>query len=351
MSPLRALYMFAQPIATGGHQLAKTMRTPRGRARYAAYTVAAMFLYAVLRSGEDDDELGVNKMDEAGNFNLYRNILIPIGDGKYFKVPVGFGMQQLAWSHGVNAVKTMLGDMTVPEMMGESLSQWARAAAPVAPSETAMLKNPAVWFAQTFTPQVAKPIVNTAMDVNSFGAPLTNARYERQDMAKSLQGRRDTPQIYKDVAQELARHGFDMYPEQIREFIRNYGAGVGNEALKWLIENPAKEARGLKTASPLIDRYVLQTNDDSLKQRLYYRKRDLMNELSVRESAGGILSDDEKQLVTLGENLKRLEARARGKSAAASKAEKANQHEKAKNLRSQSERLRAEYMNYALKKA
>jgi hypothetical protein len=37
MSPLRALYMFAQPIATGGHQMAMTMGTRRGQLRYAAY--------------------------------------------------------------------------------------------------------------------------------------------------------------------------------------------------------------------------------------------------------------------------------------------------------------------------
>ncbi|MDO9214745.1 MAG: LPD38 domain-containing protein [Methylococcales bacterium] len=213
MSPLRALYMFAQPIATGGHQMAMTLSTRRGQVRYAAYTVAAMALYAMLRSGDDDDELGINKMDELGNFTLYRNIPIPMGNGMYFKVPVGFGMQQLAWSHGVNAVRTMLGDMTAGEAVAESAALWARSAMPVSPAETSMLKNPMVWLAQTFSPQVAKPLVNIALDVNSFGAPLTNARYERQDMAKSLQGRRDTPQIYKDISRVFAQNGIDFYPE------------------------------------------------------------------------------------------------------------------------------------------
>jgi hypothetical protein len=39
--------------------------------------------------------------------------------------------------------------------------------------------------------------------------------------------------------------------------MRDYGAGLGNELLKWAIENPAKEERGLLTTSQLIDRYVL----------------------------------------------------------------------------------------------
>jgi hypothetical protein len=351
MSPLRALYMFAQPIATGGHQLAKTLRTPRGAARLAAYTIASAFLYAVLRSGDDDDELGINKMDELGNFTLYRNIPIPMGDGQYFKVPVGFGLQQLAWAHGVNLVRTMSGTMTAGEAALESEALWARSVMPVAPAETSMMKNPAVWFAQTFSPQVAKPIVNIALDVNSFGAPLTNARYERQDKAQALQGRRETPQMYKTIAEEMARHGIDMYPEQVREFARDYMAGLGNEALKWTVENPAKVARGLAVSSPLIDRYVMTTNDDSLKQRLYYRKRDLMNELSVRKSTGAELSTEENNLVNLGDKLKTLEARARGKAASATKAEKAGQDVKAANLRAQFERLRVSYIDYALKQS
>ena len=125
--------MFANPIAQGGHQLAMTIGTRRGQIRYAVYTIAAMALYAMLRSGDDDDELGANRMDEAGNFNLYRNILIPMGNGQYFKVPVGFGMQQLAWAHGVNAVRTLSGQMTAGEAIAESAGLWARSAMPVAP--------------------------------------------------------------------------------------------------------------------------------------------------------------------------------------------------------------------------
>jgi hypothetical protein len=211
-----------------------------------------------------------------------------------------------------------------------------------------MMKNPMIWFAQTFSPQVAKPIINVALDVNSFGAPLTNARYERQDLAKSQQGRRDTPQLYKDISQELGRHGLDVYPEQVREFMRDYGAGAGNEMLKWAVENPAKKERGLAIASPLIDRYVSQTNDESLKQRLYYRKRDIMNELSVRKSSGDTLTQREETLVSLGDRLKTLEARARGKAAAAKKAENAGNAAKAKNLRTQYDRMRMDYMTMGI---
>ncbi|MDP3840707.1 MAG: hypothetical protein Q8Q54_17465 [Methylococcales bacterium] len=93
----------------------------------------------------------------------------------------------------------------------------------------------------------------------------------------------------------------------------------------------------------------MQTNDDSLKQRLYYRARDRMNELNVRESTGDTLTPAEKKLADLGDRLKSMEAQARGKAAAVTKAEKAGQEVKAKNLRAQADIMRTAYMDYALK--
>jgi len=351
MSPLRALFMFAQPIAIGGHQLAKTLSTRRGLMRLAAYTVASMIIYSLLRGLDgDDDELGYNRMDESSNFSLYRNIRIPLGDGEYFDLPVGFGMQQLAWSHGVNFVRTALGTMTTGEMLGESALLWVKSTAPVSPAEGSIMKNPAVYLAQTFTPQVARPVMNVALDVNAFMSPLTNSRYERTDKAKALQGRANTPQEYKDIAEVLGKAGIDMYPEQIRELMRGYGAGLFNEAIKYFIENPAKEDRGLKTVSPLIDRWIKVSNDDQIKQKLYYNARDKMNAASVAKSNGAELTHEESQLAELGDTLKKREASTRGKFAAATKAEKAGQAKRAELLRKVADMQRNKYMDFAFEK-
>ena len=351
MSPLRALYMFAQPIAIGGHQLAKTLSTRRGLMRLAAYTVASMVLYSLLRGfDDDDDELGYNRMDESSNFSLYRNIRIPLGGGEYVDIPIGFGMQQLAWSHGVNFVRTALGTMTTGEMLGESALLWVKSTAPVSPAEGSIMKNPAVYLAQTFTPQVARPVMNVALDVNAFMSPLTNSRYERTDKAKALQGRANTPQEYKDIAEVLGKAGIDMYPEQIRELMRGYGAGLFNEAIKYFIENPAKEDKGLETVSPLIDRWIKVSNDDQIKQKLYYNARDKMNAASVAKSNGAELTSEESKLAELGDTLKKREASTRGKFAAATKAEKAGQLKRAELLRKVADMQRNKYMDFAFEK-
>ena len=349
LSPIRALYMFVNPTAQGAHQLAKALSTKRGRYRMAAYTLASAFLYSVLRSVDgDDEELGFNRMDEQSNYALYRNIHIPFGGGEFIKVPVGFGMQQLAWAHGVNLVRTNLGKMTAKEFVGESALLWQKATMPVSPAETSMIDNPATWMAQTFSPQIVKPLVNVALDRTAFGSPLTNQRYEKQDTAKALQGRKQTPQEYKDLAVAMTDIGFDMYPEQLRELVRGYFIGHMGDILRVAIENPNAESLGRNVSSPAFSRFISGNRDEQIKRRMFYKLRDRMNEAAVKRSTERNMSTEERELAAFGDKIKKLEGKARGKFAAATRAEKKGNDSRAANLRAQAEKLKARYMEMTL---
>jgi hypothetical protein len=313
MKPIKALYMFAQPIATGGQQLIQTLSTPRGKARFAAYMLAGMALYAMLRSGEDDEELGVNKMDEISNYTLERSIPIPMGDGEYLKVPIGFGSQMMAWTYAVNLVKLVAGKQTLSETATELLVKTPiKTFAPVAPSETSISKQPAVWMAQTLTPSFMKPVTNVALDRTAFGGTLTNGRFAKSDKANALEGKTNTPEMYKDIAKELASLGFDMYPEQVRELIRGWAVGPVNELIKAQVENPAKEARGKTPPSVFIDRWVLKQEDDELKRKLFYRHREDLDKVGVKAGLGQELDSKESAMLKLLEQVKKEEAAARG---------------------------------------
>jgi Large polyvalent protein associated domain 38/ADP-Ribosyltransferase in polyvalent proteins len=319
MQPIKALYMFAQPIATGGHQLIKTLSTRRGQVRFAAYMLAGMALYAMLRSGEDDDETGINKLDETSSFILERSI--PVGFGEYkVKVPIGFGLPQLAWQYSVNLVKFGLGKQTAGETAGELLVKAPlKTFAPVAPSETSITKQPAIWMMQTFLPQFLKPVGNVAMGVNFAGGSLTNAKWEKQDKAKALQGRTNTPEEYKLIAVEMAKLGWDVYPEQVKEIIHGYAIGALNEVTKAYVDNPAKEARGKEPVSQFVDRWVYKQDDTALKQRLAWRMRDELNQVSVKASLGEELDVKDKAHLRLLEEVKKMEGQARGKKGAATR--------------------------------
>jgi hypothetical protein len=142
MAPVRALYMFANPIALDAQQVYKTLKTPRGQKRFMAYLGIGMALYALLRSGEDDEETGRNLMDEESDFVLERNIPIRIpGTDIKAKIPVGFGMPQLAWGTAVHLNKFLLGNRTAGETMANIAKTWVKTAAPVAPSEASITKD------------------------------------------------------------------------------------------------------------------------------------------------------------------------------------------------------------------
>lgn len=351
IGPLKALYVFTNPTMQGGHQMLMTLGTKKGKARAAAYLIAGTVLYTMLRAGDDDDETGINRTDQLGNFVLERNIPIKVpGTNEYIKIPIGFGMPQAMWSTAVNISKFMFGDQSAVDSGAEILKSFSRTLAPVQPSETSISKHPLIWMTQTFSPQVIKPMVNIALDVNTFGSPLTNSRFQKPDVSNALHGRKSTPEEYKEIAQELAKFGIDLYPEQVREIIKGYAVGPMNEITKAVIENPHKEGLGRDTISPVFDRIIAVQDTSSLKERLYYRYRDEMNEAAVKESVGEELSPREKQLAKLVVVIKKLENKANGKMAAATKQEKGKSGKFKSPYRKQAESIRDNAMKIVFNK-
>lgn len=347
--PLQALYMFVNPTMQGGHQLIQSLSTKRGQYRALAYIAAGMVLYGMLRAGDDDDELGVNRLDELGNFSLERNITLHIpGTDEVVKIPVGFGVPQLAWGIAVNVDKVLFGNQTATDAAAEIMKSFARTLAPVAISETSIANHPLVWLTQTLTPQALKPAANIAMGVSAFGAPLSSG-FERQDVSRSLQGRRSTPQEYKDIAVQMANLGFNMSPEEVRESMKGYLPGIGNEIIKAWIDNPKREELGRKTSPQLIDRFVLTLDNESLKERLFYRKMDEVNNLLAKQSLGDTLTGEDLTVAMIGASAHKKMNSANGKLAAATKAAKAGHTAKATMYRSQADKLRADAMSELLK--
>ena len=268
MRGIKALYMFSQPTVMGAANLMRYLSTRKGQIRFAAYMVVMTSLYTVLRSMDDEDE-GGNKMYQLGDITRY--IPIPLGGGKYFKIPVGFGMAQMAWNFSTNIVKGAVGDISMTEAGTNMFVHSLKTFSPVSPSEISAAKYPMEKAALTITPSILQPLVQNALNRSAFGGQITT-NYVSRDKLKAEQSKVTTAQFWKDTAIYLNDSlGIDMHPEQIKNLFDGYGAMLGSlrELNTILVENPNREQLGRRTRTPLLNQFIGTTNEFAIQSRYY----------------------------------------------------------------------------------
>lgn len=294
MPGVKALYVFAQPAAASGYNLAQYLSTRTGKVRFVTQLVLGLGLYSLLKAswGDDEDEEIGNKLDNLSNFTVERTIPINLG-GLTVKAPVGFGPPQMAWQTAVTLSRWGSGRYTGVDALGELAKGWGKNFAPVAPSDIELSKRPLTFLAQTFTPTVMRPMLNILVDETSMGAPLT-PQFKDPDKLKSEQAKRTTAPVYSEIARSLeATLGVDIFPDQIKAMSDGYLVGPLREVITMMVETPAKEARGEKGQLPLVHSLIDVTNDRTILNSVYYRLRKDM-EQDHREFSSA-MDDPEKR--------------------------------------------------------
>lgn len=268
MRGIKALYMFSQPAVMGAANLMRYLSTRKGQYRFAAYLAGMTALYTVLRSMDDEDE-GGNKMDQLGD--ITRFIPFPLGDGYYFKFPVGFGMPQMAWNFATNIVKGSVGDISLTEAGTNMLAHSLKTFAPISPSEISAAKYPMEKAALTITPTLLQPLMQNVVNRSAFGNKITT-NYVRDDKLKAEQSKATTAQFWKDVAINLNdTMGIDMHPEQIKNLFDGYSSILGSlkELNTVFVENPNREELGRKARTPFLNQFIGTTNEFAIQSRYY----------------------------------------------------------------------------------
>ncbi|WP_146118327.1 LPD38 domain-containing protein [Haemophilus influenzae] len=268
MRGIKALYMFSQPTVMGAANLMRYLSTRKGQIRFIGYMAVMTSLYTVLRSMDDEDE-GGNKMDQLGDITRY--IPIPLGEGKYFKIPVGFGMAQMAWNFSTNIVKGAVGDISLTEAGANMLVHSLKTFSPVSPSEISAAKYPMEKIALTATPTILQPIMQNVVNRSAFGNKITT-NYVRDDKLKAEQSKATTAQFWKDVAINLNdTMGIDMHPEQIKNLFDGYSSILGSlkELNTVFVENPNREELGRKARTPFLNQFIGTTNEFAIQSRYY----------------------------------------------------------------------------------
>jgi putative uncharacterized protein (fragment) len=302
MRGIKALYMFSQPTVMGAANLIRYLSTRKGQIRFAAYLAGMTALYTVLRSMDDEDE-GGNKMDQLGDITRY--IPIPIGGGHYFKIPVGFGMPQMAWNFATNIVKGAVSDISLTEAGTNMFVHSMKTFSPVSPSEISAAKYPMEKITLTATPTILQPLMQNVLNRSAFGSKITT-NYVREDKLKAEQSKATTAQFWKDVALSLNDNlGIDMHPEQIKNLFDGYSSVFGSlkELNTVFIENPNREQLGRNTRMPFINQFIGTTNEFSIQSRYYEASeeaRKVATEYESRKNRGaldGWLDDDKRKLI------------------------------------------------------
>lgn len=320
MRGIKALYMFSQPTVMGAANLMRYLSTRKGQIRFAAYMAAMTSLYTVLRSMDDEDE-GGNKMDQLGDITRY--IPIPLGGGKYFKIPVGFGMAQMAWNFSTNIVKGAVGDISLTEAGANMLVHSLKTFSPVSPSEISAAKYPMEKITLTATPSILQPVMQNVLNRSAFGNKITT-NYVRDDKLKAEQSKATTAQFWKDTAIELNDTlGIDMHPEQIKNLFDGYSSMFGSlkELNTVFVENPNREDLGRKTRTPFLNQFIGTTNEFAIQSR-YYEASDeaksVYNEYKSRKERnelGDWLDADKMKLIKFHEEEESVIKKARSEKA------------------------------------
>lgn len=320
MRGIKALYMFSQPTVMGAANLMRYLSTRKGQIRFTAYMAVMTSLYTVLRSMDDEDE-GGNKMDQLGDITRY--IPIPLGGGKYFKIPVGFGMAQMAWNFSTNIVKGAVGDISLTEAGTNMLVHSLKTFSPVSPSEISAAKYPMEKITLTATPSILQPVMQNVLNRSAFGNKITT-NYVRDDKLKAEQSKATTAQFWKDTAIELNDTlGIDMHPEQIKNLFDGYSSMLGSlkELNTIFVENPNREDLGRKTRTPFLNQFIGTTNEFAIQSRYYeaseeagsvykeYKSRKERNEL------GDWLDADKIKLIKFHEEEESIIKKARSEKA------------------------------------
>lgn len=306
MRGIKALYMFSQPTVMGAANLIRYLSTRKGQVRFVAYLAGMTALYTVLRSMDDEDE-GGNKMDQLGDITRY--IPIPIGGGHYFKIPVGFGMPQMAWNFSTNIVKGAVSDISLTEAGANMLAHSLKTFAPVSPSEISAAKYPMEKLTLTATPTILQPLMQNVLNRSAFGNKITT-NFVRDDKLKAEQSKATTAQFWKDTALFMNDNlGIDMHPEQIKNLFDGYSSMFGSlkELNTVLVENPNRETLGRNTRIPFLNQFIGTTNEFSIQSRYYEASGEAGNvakEYESRKARGELgdwLDDDKRKLIKFHE--------------------------------------------------
>jgi hypothetical protein len=319
MPIIRALYAFAQPTVTGGVNLVKTLKTPQGRLRVAKYVAVLATLHAAIAAlAGEDEELGKNKFDLLDDYAKERSLPLPLPNGEFLKMPIGFGLPSVANLLALRGRDYLSGEKdgseTALSLWYDTLKQF------IAPAERSKIEDaPIKALAQEFSPTIFKPLVNTAINRGGLGQELVREQFLDKTKFKSEQGAPLTAEQYKDLAQGIRElTGWDYAPEQVKELLGAILVGPLRIPQQQFIDNPNKERQGREVAAPVVSSFVAGTTNAIIREFGKFERAGL--EAKREANSGTELTPEQQEIADLYDEWVEVEKEFRKRGAALTKA-------------------------------
>lgn len=282
------------PNARGQFQMNK-----KGWVGFIGMTMGYAMLMPLFREMMGTDENGNYRFDLEPLENLMRATPLAIfGDAKqYIKIPNGFGPMQTAIATAIGFDRWQRGLMSTEDMAFNIIKSIARNVSPADWPNYSVSSDPVAWFAQSLSPMTIRPIVDVLANKNFAGRNITYGTND-PSVAKALQGRNSTADVWHDVAKTMLQYAkLDLAPEQWKTLFEGYSKGPLRIITEMMKEDNLRAAGLDKTAreelGPALTAlgatmfYGKQVNSEAIA---FYNTFDAMNE-EVRFAGIKITSD------------------------------------------------------------
>ncbi|MAX33834.1 MAG: hypothetical protein CME72_12305 [Halomonadaceae bacterium] len=315
-----ALYMFFNASVQGTKNFARTMggfkarREDKSRFNVFARLNSAQKMAVVLSAGgfgwsalmralSGEDEDGVNLWDKVPDHVKERNIVLMTGwlggdpeDYVALPLPYGYNMFPLL---GTSLESFISGGKTLEESAVNLSLGIVGSFNPVGFEGSDEALNAA---AKSFTPTVARPFAQLAINENFFGGPIYKEDFafggSSPDSSRSF---RSTPEAYKTIAEFLNQMtggnkfetGFiDISPDTLQHLINAYGGGAWGFAEKsgdFAYRAATGDLEDIETRRiPFVGRVMGEADDTYGDQsRFYDRKDELYQRVNYLDSLRG----------------------------------------------------------------
>lgn len=290
-----ALYPFFTTSLYDARRLFKVLSKKEGQVVFTALVGFSYVLWASIAAATGDDEDGVAWVDKYPMGVAARYAIIPIrsDDGKMrgegIRIPLGFGLGRLANTVALSARRFKNGTDNTGELISNLVNHAAIGSfSPLQPSDVNISKDPTYWLAQTFVPQVAKPLLQYASNKNWRGMPIYNSDQFRTDGDLDYNtGMETTPDVFKTIAEKwYDATGYDVAPESLAHWYNAALGGLGADmagVAETILDQTGhgnKSAASWYKAAPVIGGFVQGAPTEDRER--YYAYRDAVKDGSAR---------------------------------------------------------------------